>query len=220
MRTSTRLKLDMAGRAVEFVRAYPDDNPATTLVATRLTDLTARAGQLLQQQRTQQLAVASSVSLKSELRDTLEEYFVSLVGIARAAAEDHPDISVHRRMPRRRTNEATFLTTARVAVAEAAALKAVLEPYGFSDGLLESMNGDLDAYEAAISRQRNAIAAQVGAGAELKAAVEDIMSVVRNLDALYRVRFRGDADLRAAWKSARNVAWRAPEAPEDVSRAA
>ncbi|MDH5282996.1 MAG: hypothetical protein OEW80_03830 [Gemmatimonadota bacterium] len=220
MRTSIRLKLDMAGRAVEFVRAHPDDNPATTVVATRLTGLTARASQLLQQQRTPQLAVASSVSLKADLRDTLEEYFVSLVGIARAAAEDNPDISVHRRIPRRRTNEATFLTTARVAVAEAAGLKAVLEPYGFTDALLEAMNGDLDAYEAAISRQRNAAAAQVGAGAELRAVVEDVMGVVRNLDALYRVRFRDDADLRAAWKSARNVAWRAPEGAADVSRAA
>jgi len=195
---------------VEFVRAHPDENPATTLVATRLTDLAARASQLLQAQRTQQLAVASSVSLKAGLRDTLEEYFVSLVGIARSAAEDHPDITVHRRMPRRRTNEATFLTTARVAVAEAAGIKALLEPYGLSDGLLEAMNGDLDAYEAAISRQRNAAAAQVGAGAELRAVVEDVMGVIRNLDALFRVRFRDDPDLRGAWKSARNVAWRAP----------
>jgi len=220
MRTSIRLKLDMAGRAVEFCRAHPAADPATTVVASRLDDLTTRANQLLQQQRTQQTAAAGAVSLKADLRDTLEESFIALVGIARAAAADHPDITIHRRRPRRRTNEATFLTTARVAVAESVAVKAILESYGLTENLLEGMNGDLDAFEAAVARQRNALATQVGASAELKEVVQDIMEVVRNLDALHRIRFRDDPELKAAWKSARNVAWRVPEPEAEVPKAA
>jgi hypothetical protein len=226
MRTSIRLKLDMAGRAVEFCRAHSGDDPASKVVATRLDDPTTRANQLLQEQRTQQTTAAGAVSLKAELRDTLEESFGALVGIARVAAADHPDITVHRRKPRRRTNEATFLTTARVAVAESVEIKTILEPYGLTDALLQGITAGLDAFEAAVARQRNAIATQVGAGAELREVVHDIMAVVRNLDALHRVRFRDDPDLKAAWKSARNVAWRAPEgAPStestaDLSRAA
>ena len=220
MRTSIRLKLDMAGRAVEFCRAHPDDNPATALITTRLADLTSRANQLLQLQRTQQITAAGAVSLKAGLRDTLEESFVALVGIARAAAREHPDISVHRRIPRRRANEATFLTTARVAIAESAELKPVLEPYGLTDALLVGMTADLDEYEAAVARQRNAIATQVGASAEIKAVTADIMGVVRNLDALFRIRFRDDDELRAAWHSARNVAWPAADQPAEEPKAA
>jgi hypothetical protein len=105
-------------------------------------------------------------------------------------------------------------------VAESVAVKAILESYGLTENLLEGMNGDLDAFEAAVARQRNALATQVGAGAELKEVVQDIMEVVRNLDALHRIRFRDDPELKAAWKSARNVAWRAPEPSADVPRAA
>jgi hypothetical protein len=84
-------------------------------------------------------------------------------------------------------------------------------PFGLTDALLGALTADLDAYDAAVSRQRNALTAQVGAGAELRAVTDDIMGVVKNLDALHRVRFRKDRELHAAWKSARNVAWRLPE---------
>jgi hypothetical protein len=50
--------------------------------------------------------------------------------------------------------------------------------------------------------------------------VQDIMEVVRNLDALHRIRFRDDPELKAAWKSARNVAWRVPEPEAEVPKAA
>jgi len=63
----------MAGRAVDFVRANPDDQAATAPVSTRPAGLNARASQVQQQQRTLQLAVASSVILKVDLRDSLEE---------------------------------------------------------------------------------------------------------------------------------------------------
>jgi hypothetical protein len=36
----------------------------------------------------------------------------------------------------------------------------------------------------------------------------DIIRTIRNLDAVHRVRFAGDRELMAAWKSARNARWR------------
>jgi hypothetical protein len=211
MRTNIRLKLDMAGRAVEFCRAHPDDNPATAQVATRLNELVARANTLAQHQRATLVAGAAAVEQKSELRVAIEQKFSALMGIARVASVQHPDIAVHRRMPQPRTNEATFLTTVRVGVSEAKASKELLVPFGLTDTLLDDITADLDAYEAALGRQRNAHAAQVGAGAELAAVTDDIMGVVKNLDALHRLRFQKDRELHASWMSARNVAWRLPE---------
>ena len=215
MRTNIRLKLDMAGRAVEFCRAHPDDNPATAQVATRLTELVTRANALATQQRTNLVAGAAAVDQKGEIRLAIEQKFSALMGIARAASVEHPDIAVHRRMPRPHANEATFLTAVRVAVSEAQASKELLLANGLTDALLDGLTADLDSYEAALGRQRNAHAAQVGAGAELSAITNDIMGVVKNLDSLHKVRFQKDRELHASWMSARNVAWRLaePDAP-------
>jgi hypothetical protein len=45
----------------------------------------------------------------------------------------------------------------------------------------------------------------VGAVAELRAVSDEVMQLVDMLDGLNRYRFGGNAELTAAWKSARNV---------------
>ena len=47
--------------------------------------------------------------------------------------------------------------------------------------------------------------AHVGARADLEAVTEDLMELVALLDGLNRYRFRNNAELTAAWESARNV---------------
>lgn len=211
MRTTIRLKLDMAGRAMEFCRAHPDDNPATAVVAARLESLVSRAEALLQQQRTGQITVTASVNAKNDLRDSIEERLRSLIEIAQVAASQVPDLSVHLRVPRGRKSEAAFQTTARVTVAEALARKQLFLERGMPATLLDSLTADLDQYEAMVSKKRNGLSAQVGAGAELGDVTDEIMDVVHHLHALYRLRFRRGSEQWAAWTSARNVAWRGPE---------
>jgi hypothetical protein len=211
MQVNLRLRLDMAGRAVEFCRTHPDQDSATIQVVTRLTELVTRADTLTLQQRSGLTVVAAAVSQKTQLRFSIENELAALFGVARAAAVVHPDISVHRRLPRSRASEKTLLTTARVALTEATAVKEQLVPYGLSDGMLQQLTADIEAYEFEMARQHNALAAQVGASADLKAVTIDIIKVVKNLDAIHRVRFSKDKELKAAWNSARNVAWRSPE---------
>jgi len=54
-------------------------------------------------------------------------------------------------------------------------------------------------------------AAHVGAHAELGAVTDEIMLIIRQIDALTRFSFRRDAESLAAWKSARDVAWPLPD---------
>lgn len=213
MQTNVRLRLDMGGRAAEFCRTHPDPDPAAAQVASRLFDLNTRAEALALQQRTGQVVASAAVIDKADLRVVIEDDLGALIGIAKIAAKEHPDLAVHRRMPSPKTNEATFLTIVRVAVSEARAAFDLLAPFGLTDQLLESLASGIEAYEAALVRQRNALTSQVGAGAELTVIASDIVAVVKNLDALYRVRFRKDPELMAAWKSARNVAWPNPATP-------
>lgn len=207
MRTLTRVVLAMVARALAFIRANPDDNPVTTQVADRLSDLAQRAEILVTQQRAGQMGVSAAGADKAEIRATILDDIAAVTGVARVAAKEHPDLTVHRRRPRRRSDETTVLTTARVVAAEARSALEVMAPYGLTPAMLDSLTAGIAAYEAAMTRQSNSLAAQVGAGAELEAVSAAIMDVVRNLDALFRVRFRNDPERMAAWKSARNVAW-------------
>lgn len=230
MRNSTRLELDMGARASEFCRAHPDSNPATAQVATRLTALVAQSNALLQQQRASDLVASAAVERKDALRASIAEHLASLAGISRVASVTRPDLTVHRRLPRSKASEPTFLSTARVAVTEAAANKDLFLQAAMPAELLDIMTAELDEFDAVLARQRNAIATSVGANAELESVAREIMGVVKHLDHLHRLRFKDDPDLRAAWKSARNVAWKsgdttpvpAPPAgsPPDSTRAA
>ncbi|MEO8139352.1 MAG: hypothetical protein ABI742_06890 [Gemmatimonadota bacterium] len=207
MDTHIRLKLDMGGRVVVFCHAHPDDNPATAPVVARLVDTVGRADLLQLKQRQSITVVAAAVEQKAELRTRIDNSLASLFGIARAASKEHPDLAVHRRLPRPRSSEAKLLQIARVAVAEATTVKDVLAGYGLTDALLTDLAADIAAYEAVLERQRQAQADQVGASKDLDGTVTDLMRVVKNLDAIHRVRFKDNRELKAAWKSARNVAW-------------
>jgi hypothetical protein len=207
MRSNNRIRLDMGARSDEFCHGHPDPNPATAQVPARLKALVERGFSLTELQQSSAATVAAAVSQKADLRVAIEDGLAALFGIARAAERDHPEVAVHRRRPGRSANEVTLLTSARVAVDEATTITELLGGYGLTSELLSTLTADLDTYEAALARQRNALTTQVGASAELDDVIDDIMGVVRNLDALHRVRFRNNPDLRAAWKSARNVAW-------------
>lgn len=211
MDTNIRLKLDMGGRVVVFCRAHPDDNPATAPVVARLTETVNRAEELKLQQRQAITVVSAAVNQKSELRVLIENGLASLFGIAKAGAKEHPDLAVHRRLPKPGASEATLLQVARVAVNEATVVKEILVPYGLTDALLQGLAADIAAYEVVLERQRQAIASQVGASKDLQGVASDLMRVVKNLDAIHRIRFKNNRELRAAWKSARNVAWPATE---------
>lgn len=218
MRTNVRLVLDMAGRAVEFIHTHPDDNPSTAIVGATLGELSGKAAALTQVARNSVVTAAAAVARKAELREVIAGNLNALAGISKAASAVDRELTVHRRLPRGRTSEPVFISIARVAVASATASKELFLKYGMPATLLDTMTAQLDEFEAAVSRQRNAQAAQVGAGAELASVTAEIIEVVKHLDSLHRLRFKDNAELRAAWKSARNVAWRNPDpAPEPVT---
>lgn len=207
MRTIIRLQLNMAASANAFCKAHPDPNPAGQSMAAMLDQLFGKATALVQQQLASQAASTAATERKSVLRDALNVRFTSLVGIAKTAAKTEPGVTIHLRLPRGRTNDVAFLALGRVAVAEATTRKESFLKLGMPEDLLDRMTAELNEYEAEIVRQRGAVAAQVGAGAELSAVTQEILALLKHIDSLHRLRFRDDPELTAAWKSARNVAY-------------
>jgi hypothetical protein len=207
MRTNTRLKLDMGQRAVEFCREHPDDSPAYAAAVTKLEGLVGRATALAEQQRSGLIAAEASVVSKSEFRQEIRKDLESLRDIADAAALRQPEIPVRLQLPGKNVSEKVFLATSRVAVAEATANKELLVTYGMPETMLDSLTHALDQYEEAVTSKHRGITTHVGASADLAAVTDEIMEAVQHVDALNRLRFRDNAELLAAWESARNVAW-------------
>ena len=97
-----------------------------------------------------------------------------------------------------------FLTRSRVAAAARTTHRDLLVRYGMPETFLDDLGAALDRFEQAVNEKHAGRPAHVGARADPKAVGDEIMVVVRQLDALNRFRFRNDAESLAAWKSARN----------------
>ena len=214
MNFTIRRKLDMAARVRDFCRTHPGQNPAFTAAVERLDERLVRAEALAQQQVTGLIAVSGAVANQEQLRLDIRKTVVLLAGLAGAAAPEARDLRVGIVRPDVNSSHQAFLTRARVAAATASVHKEVLTRFGMPEGFLEELNGLLDLYEQSLNQRHAGRAAHVGASAELEAVTADIMVIIRQIDALNRVRFRSNAELLAAWKSARDVAWPITEKPE------
>ena len=214
MNTDTRLRLDMGTRVRGFCRAHPTDDPGYNGLVTRLEDRLERARVLAEQQRSGMVTSHASVVSKDDLKSLVRDRLLVLSGAAELAALDDPGLGARLEAPPLGLSYRAFLTAARVALTQAAPLKEVLEKHGMPANFLEDLATQVDHFEQAREEKFTARTSQVGASADLEAVAAEVLMVVRMLDRVNRVRFRKDAELLAAWKSARDVAWSNPAEPQ------
>jgi hypothetical protein len=217
MNYSIRRKLDMAGRVRDFCRTHPDPkNPGYTAAVARFEELVARAEALAQQQVSGRLTVSGAAVNTHELRKEIRATIRLLAGLARAAAEEEPELEVVIERPSINASHQMFLTQARVAEANATTHRDLLTRYGMPENFLEEFKRQLDEFEEVINDKHAGRAAHVGARADLHAVGSEFMRVVGRLDAINGWRFRKDAESLAAWNSARDIAWPAPPEKESA----
>ena len=71
--------------------------------------------------------------------------------------------------------------------------------------VLDSLNEGLGQFDQAVAQGAEGRRIHVGATVELDVVAGDAVELVKIIDGVNRVRFAGDPDLLAAWKSASNV---------------
>jgi hypothetical protein len=71
--------------------------------------------------------------------------------------------------------------------------------------VLRSLAQTLDEFDQVVEQGTDAARAHISASAELDAAAEELVQVVRLMDGLNHYRFADDADSLAGWESASNV---------------
>lgn len=206
MNRTVRRKLEMAVRVRDFSGAHPSADANYAPVLARLEDRITRMEALAKQQEGGFLVKRSSVVRRRGLRKRLHhELLRHLVTVAEVAAEEDASLTGRFRMPKGNEPNESFRTLAREMLEQGQEQRELLVKHGLADKLLEDLAAALDQFDASVAETNLGRRDHVGARAELKAVSDEVTRLVELLDGLNRYRFGRDAEMLAAWESARRV---------------
>jgi hypothetical protein len=217
MNAVLRRRLEMAVRVRDFLRAHRTEG-AEAKARARLEELIDRAEALAAQQRAGVVAAQGSIAHRGELRRALQSTLLRyLTGVGAVAAKQNAELGAQFRLPRHRVPNQAFVTLAQGMLAKAMEHQELLVNRGLSETVLPDIATALEQFERTLEATRAARREHVGASADLRAVASEISAQVRLLDGLVRYRFGDDAEVMAAWASARNVV--GPFRSKDEARA-
>ena len=196
----------MGRRAFEFSRRYPDEGPGYATTLARLEEALTRTD-LLSDQQQRGLAEARIATVeKTRIRNLLQRgHLAHLARVAKLAEAEEAGLSLKFRLTLTRGTSLSFRAAARGMLAEAESRKELFIKYGLSSAVLEGLAAALTQFDQAVAQGTDARRAHVGASADLDSVADEIVQVVRVMDALNQVRFAEDGELLPAWESAANV---------------
>ncbi|HKT58784.1 MAG TPA: hypothetical protein VJQ46_01965 [Gemmatimonadales bacterium] len=202
----TRRVLEMLVRVLNWLAAYPDEEPGGAVLVAQLRALVARMTQVINNQRGGQIASRSAAVRKQELRRAmLSGPIVHLAEVGRlAASEVHELRSLFAFKPTAGTLLA-FQSAARGMYAAAQEHKEVLVKHGLSESVLVQFGRWLDEFDAAVTLGAQGRTMHTAATRELYALTKEAGRVVRAMDARNRLRFQEDRQALELWVSARTV---------------
>ena len=211
-------KLDMFERVSSFEDDYPivpANARATALflaVNAVITDLGAGQSSLEMGKGTRRGGVNVRKELATDLRATLKEIGRTARSLNREA---HPGIAEQFRLPASR-GYAALLGAAQSAITVATPIAAAFVAQAMPEDFLDELEDLTTAFAAATGQKNDGFLTQVGGTAAMFVRAKDGMAAARELDAIVRNAFRGNATTLAIWTSARRVE-RAPRAVESAT---
>ena len=205
MNAMLRRRLERAARVRDFIRAHRTDGAGEATALTHLEELMQRAEALAAQQRAGVLATRASTMQREKLRRALQTKLIKyLAAVGAVAAKEHTELAAQFQL-RPNAPHQVLLTAARGMLDKASAQKDLLVSLGLSASLLDDLNAALGEFEKTLEATRAGKRDHIGASADLRAVSAEIAEQVRVLDGLVRYRFGDNAELMAAWASARDV---------------
>jgi hypothetical protein len=217
MERTDRKRLDMAVRVKGFCHVHPSAEGGYTLVLGKLDERVDRMKALAEQQEDGYLTKHSAVTRRRDVRRRIhDELLRHLVTVAAVADGEQPGVAEQYRFPRGNENNEIFGALARTMLEQGNTQRELLLKHGLSERLLDDLDAAVKEFDASILDRNEGLRGHVGARAELRAVSNEIMLLVDMLDGLNRYRFAGNAELLAAWESARRVVT-GPRTPDEAA---
>ena len=196
----------MAVRVRDFSRAKPSTSANYTLVLDQLDGCIVKLEALSKQEQDGVTASRAATARRKALRQRIHQGLLGhLVSCAELAAAGKPGVDERYELPETNAPNEKFRVAARRLLEQGQAEQELLVGHGLSDTLLGDLSTALDQFDASVAESNEGRRGHVGARAELKAVSDEVMLLVGMLDGLNRYRFEGNAELLAAWESARKV---------------
>jgi hypothetical protein len=206
MNRVVRRRLEMFNRARDFSRAHPSTDGSYTLVLELLDQGIARLEALAQQQENGRQTSRSAVVNRQGIRRRLHgDLLPHLITVAEAASAEAPALLERLQLPKSNVSNELYRTLGRNLLEQGRAQAELLTKHGLAATLLGDVEVALDAFDTSVAESNEGRREHVGARAELDAVSDQVMKLVERLDGLNRYRFAGNAELKAAWESARRV---------------
>ena len=206
MNAQLRRRLETAARVRDFLRAHQMDGVGEGLGLAKLEELLERAENLATQQRTGTAAERSAVKERQAVRRVLQPQILGYLSVVGAVATSrNAELAEQFRMPPSNSTHQALLTMSRAILEKATAQKELLVSLGMSENVLDELATVLGHYEQTVEATSAGRREHVGARAVLETVASDISEQIRLLDKVVRYRMGDNAELMAAWDSARNV---------------
>jgi hypothetical protein len=205
MKDSERRSYEMIARVRDFCEA----RAASFAAGTRGQELFSTLKQVVTEldthardQTSRRSAGAEGTTSRATAREALYEDLLAISRTARAMAFDSPGLEERFRLPRGNRNDQNLLSTARAFLADAEPFKAEFISNEMPPDFLQDLEADIAAFGQSITDQNSSAGARVAATTAVDSAIERGVTLVRQLDAIIRNKFRDDPATLAAWTSA------------------
>lgn len=202
MDTRSRKQIERASRVAVFCREHRAEMPAEEIALSWLEEGLARAEQVTQAFRGSLLAGREAMAERNARRQEIADRLHLLAVIARGAGAESLGAPIVITFPGPRHNQVEFLNGARQAVAAATEREELLLKYGLPPGFLGDVTTRLDELARLLQVREEAAQARVSARRELGRILADIRRAIRQLQASFRLRLRGDPAAMRAWAMA------------------
>ena len=129
-----------------------------------------------------------------------------VVRVGEMVAREHPELAGRFKAPDHNTNNAVFLARAWDLLNLAKTNQELLASQGLTSTQLDTLASAVTRFEGSTEKANAGRREHVGARADLSSVTTDLLELVGLLEVLNHTQFHDDAELQAAWESARNTA--------------
>lgn len=204
MTSNETRRYEMLQRVVTFGETHQDLFPAASVGGQALERVTAAVTQLGKDTVSTMSAARGGRRAKTVARDALVGRLEAIARSARVMASDEPGFDDPFHLPVPRTDQA-LVTTGRVFVRDAEAVKSRFIAYGVPEDFLERLNLAVEEFEQAIRTREEKRGGRAAARASSEAAFASAFDALRKLDVIVINRLQEDPVTMAVWEKGRRV---------------
>ncbi|MEQ1759592.1 MAG: hypothetical protein ABL986_14840 [Vicinamibacterales bacterium] len=204
MTNSETRRLEMLLRVQEFGRTHQDLFPPSSPGGEIFDALAAVVTRLDEHAMSKRSTARDGRTQKNTAREDVLTHLDTISRCARIIANDVPGFDDKYKVGRLRSNQA-ILTAGKTFAREAALSSGVFIKYGLRETFLEQLNASIEACDVAVRAWQVARDGHTSARANIDAALDEGMALIKRLDIIVTNRVGDDSGAIAVWERDRKV---------------